>query len=216
MYLRKLPAGFIVPAQPIERDKPPAGPDWVHEIKHDGYRMIVRRDGETVRIYSRRGYDWTARLPRITACSQRIEAKTFTLDGEAVVIGADGLSEFDELRSRAGAQAAFLYAFDLLEHDGKDLRDLPLVARRKALAGLLRGSLDGVVFNEHIEEEGSVVFAHACKLGAEGIVSKRVDAPYRSGPHPAWIKVRNPSSLAVQRERSENWNNITASENNAK
>ena len=97
------------------------------------------------------------------------------------------------------------YAFDLLEHDGKDLRDLPLIARRKALSGLLRGSLDGVVFNEHIEEEGSVVFAHACKLGAEGIVSKRVDAPYRSGRHPAWIKVRNPPSLAVQRKRSENW-----------
>jgi ATP-dependent DNA ligase len=92
-------------------------------------------------------------------------------------------------------------------NDGKDLRDLPLLTRRSALARLLkRRSLAGIVFNEHIEEEGSVVFAHACRLGAEGIVSKRVDAPYRSGPHPAWVKVRNPASIAVQRERSENWN----------
>jgi bifunctional non-homologous end joining protein LigD len=95
---RTLPAGFIVPAQPVEREKPPAGPDWIHEIKHDGYRMIVRRDGETVRVYSRRGNDWTARLPTIAAAARRIKSKTFILDGEAVVIGADGLSHFDELR----------------------------------------------------------------------------------------------------------------------
>ena len=100
---------------------------------------------------------------------------------------------------------AFLYAFDLLEHDGEDLRERPLLARRKALAALLRRSQDGILFNEHIEEEGAVVFAHACQIGAEGILSKRVDAPCRSGPHSAWIKVRNPASIAVQRERSENW-----------
>jgi len=206
MLKRKFPPGFIVPAQPVERDKPPAGPDWVHEIKHDGYRMIVRRDGETVRIYSRRGNDWTARLPTIASAAARIKGKSFTLDGEAVVIGADGLSRFDELRRVEGARVAFLYAFDFLEHDGDDLREQPLLARRKALARLLRRSQEGIVFNEHTEEEGAVVFAHACQLGAEGIVSKRIDAPYRSGPHSAWIKVRNPASIAVQRERSENWN----------
>src|SRR5579862_5483628 len=113
MYLRKLPAGFIVPAQPIERDKPPTGPHWVHEIKHDGYRMIVRRDGETVRIYSRRGNDWTARLPTIASGVARLKGRSFTIDGEAVVIGADGLSRFDELRRAEGARVAFLYAFDL-------------------------------------------------------------------------------------------------------
>jgi len=206
MLKRKFPPGFIVPAQPVERDKPPAGPDWVHEIKHDGYRMIVRRDGETVRIYSRRGNDWTARLPTIASAAARIKGKSFTLDGEAVVIGADGLSRFDELRRVEGARVAFLYAFDFLEHDGDDLSEQPLLARRKALARLLRRSQEGIVFNEHTDEEGPVVFAHACKLGAEGIVSKRIDAPYRSGPHSAWIKVRNPASIAVQRERSENWN----------
>src|SRR5579859_7548804 len=190
MLQRAFPPGFIVPAQPIERDKPPAGPKWVHEIKHDGFRMLVRRDGERVRVFSRRGHDWTARLPTITGGAASIKAKSFTMDGEAVVIGADGLSRFDELRRAAGARAAFLYAFDFLELDGEDLRERPLLARRDALERLLRGSPNGIVFNEHIAEEGSVVFAHACKLGAEGIVSKRVDSIYRSGPHAAWVKVK--------------------------
>jgi bifunctional non-homologous end joining protein LigD len=206
MFKRMLPAGFVVPAQPVERDKPPAGAGWVHEIKHDGYRIIVRREGASVRLWTRKAVDFTDRFPTIAAAAARIKAKSFTIDGEAVVIGVDGLSRFDELRRAEGARVAFLYAFDFLELDSADLREQPLLARRKALARLLRGSPDGIVFNEHLEEEGSVVFAHACTLGAEGIVSKRVDAPYRSGPHPAWVKVRNPASIAVQRERSENWN----------
>jgi bifunctional non-homologous end joining protein LigD len=168
--------------------------------------MLVRRGGERVRIFSRRGHNWTARLPAIAAGAARLKAKSFTIDGEAVVIGADGLSRFDELRRAAGARTAFLCAFDLLEHDGEDLRERPLLARRDALARLLRHSQGGIVFNEHIAEEGPVVFAHACTLGAEGIVSKRLDSPYRSGPCSTWIKVRNPASIAVQRERSENWN----------
>jgi ATP-dependent DNA ligase len=207
MLKRKLPAGFIVPAQPVERDKPPAGAGWVHEIKHDGYRLLIHRVGETVRLWSRNAVDYTARMPTIAAGAARLKAESFTIDGEAVVIGADGLSRFDELRRAEGARVAFLYAFDLLEHNGEDLRERPLLVRRKALATLLRRSQDGIVFNEHIAEEGAVVFAHACQLGAEGIVSKRIDAPYRSGPHAAWVKVRNPASIAVQRERSENWNN---------
>jgi len=110
------------------------------------------------------------------------------------------------LRRREGARRASLYAFDLIEHDGTDLRSLPLLERKQRLAKLLRATKVGIQFNEHIAEDGALVFAHACKLGAEGIVSKMVDAPYRSGPHSAWIKVRNPASIAVQRERSENWN----------
>src|SRR6266851_2483453 len=117
MLKRKLPAGFVVPAQPVERDKPPPGADWVHEIKHDGYRLIVRRDGVTVRLFTRNAYDWTVRLPAIAAAAGRIKAKSFTIDGEAVVLGPDGLSRFDELRRRPAAHTAVLYAFDLIEHD---------------------------------------------------------------------------------------------------
>jgi bifunctional non-homologous end joining protein LigD len=97
MKLKRLPAGFIIPARPVAASSPPSGTDWVHEIKHDGYRMIVRRDGPMVRIYSRNAYDWTVRLPAIAAAAERIKAKSFTIDGEAVVLGPDGLSRFDEL-----------------------------------------------------------------------------------------------------------------------
>jgi len=206
MKIKRLPAGFVVPAQPVKASKPTSGPDWVHEIKHDGYRLIVRRDGPIVRLYTRTAYDWTARLPAIAAAAGRIKAKSFTIDGEAVVVGPDGLSRFDDLRRREAARTAILYAFDLIEHDGEDLRDRPFLDRKTALARLLRDTDAGIVLNEHIAGDGPTVFAHACRLGAEGIVSKRVDGTYRSGPCPDWIKVRNPASLAAQRERSEKWN----------
>jgi bifunctional non-homologous end joining protein LigD len=135
-----------------------------------------------------------------------MKTKSFTIDGEAVVLGPDGSSRFEDLRRREAAHKAILYAFDLIEHDGEDLRGLPFVDRKAALARLLRGIEAGIVLNEHVAGDGPTVFEHACRLGAEGIVSKRVDGTYRSGPCPGWIKVRNPASIAVQRERSENWN----------
>ncbi len=108
MRIKRLPAGFVIPAQPVKASKPPSGADWVHEIKHDGYRLIVRRDGPTVRLYTRNAYDWTVRLPAIAAAAARIKAKSFTIDGEAVVLGPDGLSRFDDLRRREAAHSAML------------------------------------------------------------------------------------------------------------
>jgi bifunctional non-homologous end joining protein LigD len=206
MKFKPHPAGFVVPARPVKASTPPSGTNWVHEIKHDGYRLIVRRDGPSVRLYSRNAIDWTAKLPAIAAAARRIKAKSFTIDGEAVVLGPDGLSLFDELRRRAAAQTAIIYAFDLIELDGDDLRNRPFLDRKMALAQLLRTTKAGILFNEHIAEDGHIVFAHACLLGAEGIVSKKIDSTYRSRPCRMWIKVRNPASIAVQRERSELWN----------
>jgi bifunctional non-homologous end joining protein LigD len=108
------PNGFIEPCVPTRAVKPAAGPDWVHEIKHDGYRLIVRRDGETVRLFTRRGYDWTDRYPVIAAAGAKLRVKSFTLDGEAVVVGHDGVAVFDALHRRHKASEALLYAFDLL------------------------------------------------------------------------------------------------------
>jgi ATP dependent DNA ligase domain len=130
---------------------------------------IIRRDGATVRVYSRNANDWTARLRAIADGAGRIKAKSFTIDGEAVVLGPDGLSRFEELSCGEAADTAILYAFDLIECDGDDLRNLPLLDRKAALARLLRNTGAGIPFNEHIAEGGSVVFAHACRLGAEGI-----------------------------------------------
>jgi bifunctional non-homologous end joining protein LigD len=104
------------------------------------------------------------------------------------------------------ARTAILCAFDLIEYDGEDLRDRLFLERNAALTRLLRNTKSGILLNEHIAEDGPVVFAHACQLGAEGIVSKKVDGAYQSGPCRVWIKIRNPASIAVQRGRSENWN----------
>jgi bifunctional non-homologous end joining protein LigD len=145
-------------------------------------------------------------LPAIAVAAARIKAKSFTIDGEAVALGPDGLSRFEELRRPEAARIAILYGFDLIGHDGEDLRDYPFIDRKAALARLLRDTEAGILLNEHVAEDGPTVFEHACRLGAEGIVSKKVDGTYRSGPCPVWIKVRNPASMAVQRERSEMWN----------
>jgi bifunctional non-homologous end joining protein LigD len=172
--------GFIDPCIPTLAAKPPSGPGWVHEIKHDGYRLIVRRDGTAVRLFTRRGYNWTDRYPAIVAAAAKLRAKSFTLDGEAVVVGANGVAVFDALHRRHRASEALLYAFDLLELDrGGDLRPRPLSDRKAKLARLLTRPPAGIVFNEHTEEDGAVVFRHACKMGLEGIVSKRLTAPYR-------------------------------------
>jgi hypothetical protein len=109
---RRLRRPLCIPSRAL---KPPSGPDWVHEIKHDGYRLIVRRDGETVRLFTRRGYDWTGRYPAIASAAAKIRAQSFTLDGEAVVCGEDGVAVFDALHRHGTVRAAILQAFDLLE-----------------------------------------------------------------------------------------------------
>jgi ATP dependent DNA ligase domain len=130
-----------------------------------------------------------------------VRAKSFTLDGEAVVAGADGVAVFDALHRRGRVTDAILQAFDLLELDGEDLRPLPLGKRKGRLARLLARVQVGIAINEHTDENGAVVFMRACKMGLEGIVSKRLTAPYRSGPSRDWLKVKNPNSPAMIRAR---------------
>jgi hypothetical protein len=120
--------GFVDPCIPTRATKAPAREGWVHEIKHDGYRLIVRRDGETVRLFTRRGYDWTGRYPAIASTAAKIRAQSFTLDGEAVVCGEDGVAIFDALHRHGTVRAAILQAFDLLEFNGEDKRPVMLGA----------------------------------------------------------------------------------------
>jgi bifunctional non-homologous end joining protein LigD len=119
--MKQLPPGFVIPAQPVPASEPRTGPNWVHEIKHDGYRVIVRRDGPKVLLYTRNAIDLTARLSGIAAAASSIETTSFTIDDEAVVLGPDGLSRFDDLARREARHTAVLYAFDLVKHDGEDL-----------------------------------------------------------------------------------------------
>ena len=197
-FIRKAPQGFVEPCLPTPGAKPPSGAGWVHEIKHDGYRLLVRRDGDHVRLFTRRGYDWTKKYPWIVESARKLKARSFLIDGEAVLCGADGISDFNTLHSQAYNNRVFLYGFDLLQLDDDDWRERPLEKRKAKLQRLVIES-HGIRFSEHIEGDGAIVFAHACKLGLEGIVSKRHDFPYRSGRSKYWVKVRNPASAAMLR-----------------
>src|SRR5580704_18932253 len=174
------PDGYIPPCIPTRAAKPPTGPAWIHEIKHDGYRLQVRRDGDVVKLFTRRGYDWSDRYPGIVATATQLRATSFTLDGEACVCGPDGVAIFEALHRHGTVTEAMLYAFDLLELDGDDLRGLPLGDRKKRLARLLARRRLGIVLSEHTADDGATIFRQACLMGLEGIVSKRLSAPYRS------------------------------------
>jgi bifunctional non-homologous end joining protein LigD len=176
-------------AFPSPAERPPSGPDWVHEIKHDGFRMMVRRDPAGVRLLTRNGHDWSDRYPLIFASAGAVKARSFLLDGEAVACDDNGMPVFDRLRYRRAEPSVFLYAFDLLEIDGRDLRREPFEARKAALAKLLRKASAALVLNEHLAQSGEVVFRHACKLGLEGIVSRRLGSPYRSDRSRSWKKI---------------------------
>jgi bifunctional non-homologous end joining protein LigD len=182
------PEGFVEPCLPTLGHAMPTGSQWAYEIKHDGFRFICRRDGDRVRVFSRRGNDYTDRVPRIVDTFARLPASSVTLDGEGVACDPDGVTDFDLLRAALGRPAkreVFLYAFDLLELDGRDLRREPWSDRRWRLARLLRGAGHGVQLSDHVEgNEGDAVFQHACAMGLEGIVAKRRDRPYRSGALP--------------------------------
>jgi bifunctional non-homologous end joining protein LigD len=179
---------------------------WLHEIKHDGFRVIARKEGKQIKLYSRPGNDLTYRFPLIVEALAKLRARSCVIDGEAVACDRTGVSSFDLIRHRQHDGSVFLWAFDLIELDADDLRREPLEVRKATLASLLARAAAGARFNEHFEhEDGPLVFAHACKMGLEGIVSKRKNSRYRSGRSPDWIKSKNPDAPAVMREAEEDW-----------
>jgi bifunctional non-homologous end joining protein LigD len=203
MLQRTFPAGFIAPGLPTKTDKLPSGSQWLHEIKHDGFRIIARKTGAQVRLYSRPGNDFTRRFPLIVEALARIRSRSCIVDGEAVACDNNGVASFDLVGHHRANDSVFLYAFDLIELNGDDLRRDPLEVRKATLASLLAKPGPGIRFNEHIEGDGPTVFAHACNLGLEGIVSKRKDSAYRSGRSPDWLKMKNSDAPAVKREAEE-------------
>jgi bifunctional non-homologous end joining protein LigD len=200
-----LPTRFIEPCLPSIGERPPSGPNWIHEIKHDGYRLMACRNAVGVRLLTRNGHDWTSRFPLIVQAVDALRLRSCLIDGEAVCCDDDGLPVFRKLRQRRDDRHVFLYAFDLIELDGKDLRREPIEQRKTALAKLLRGAKLGLQLSEHIAESGDVVFRHACRLGLEGIVSKRLGSCYVSGRSRDWLKFKNPSAPAMKREAEEDW-----------
>jgi bifunctional non-homologous end joining protein LigD len=192
------PAVFIHPCQPIVVTQPPSGPGWAHELKHDGYRLQIHvRDGR-VRLYTINGADWSKRYPLVTEVARKIDGSAI-LDAEVVWLDSDGAANFGALHSRVNDQAAVALAFDLMSLDGEDFRQEPYSERKAVLRKVLRRTRRGIQYVEHAEGHGDGLFEAVCELGLEGIVSKKLDAPYRSGPSKAWLKIKNPKAPAATR-----------------
>jgi bifunctional non-homologous end joining protein LigD len=188
------------PAIPTRGTKVPASPDWIHEIKYGGFRLIVHRDGDRVRLLTRNGHNWADRYPWIVESALKNRTGHFVIDGEAVVLGIDGVADFNALHSRKHDDQVQLYAFDILALDGDDLRKLPLTMRKTNLARLLARRPDGIfVAPYEAGEIGPDLFRAACRIGLEGLVSKRRDRAYRGGPCSHWVKVKNRTHPAMGR-----------------
>ena len=184
---------FVPPQLTTLVQTAPEGDAWLHEIKLDGYRVLARIERGRARLFTRSGQDWTARFPSVTAAVERLHAKSALLDGEVVVLDALGVSHFQSLQealSQGRTQDLVYFVFDLLFLDGRDLRSLPLSERTALLARLLHGSGKTIRYSAHVEGQGGTFYDKACRMGLEGIISKRKDAPYRSGRSTAWVKVK--------------------------
>jgi bifunctional non-homologous end joining protein LigD len=185
--------------------EPPSGPDWLHEIKHDGFRLHARKDGTRVQLITRNRYNFADRYPLIVDAVSKLPVETCIIDGEAIVADQSGLSIFDLLRYRTHDHAATLCAFDLLELGGADLRRKPIEERKDVLAEALRIRHHGIALSAVYDCAGPVLYEHACALGYEGIVSKRRGSRYFSGRTDQWLKMKNPLAPAASREREVGW-----------
>jgi len=195
-----MPKSPFEPCLPSRGTKVPDRPEWIHEVKHDGYRLIVQKDGKRVRLFTRNGHDWSDRYPRIIEAALRNRNSSFAVDGEAVLLGVDGVSDIDGLHSRKHDAEVEFYAFDMLVSDGEDLRKLPLSMRKTNLARLLARRVDGIHLAPFEQGEiGPDLFRHACLMGLEGLVSKHRESPYRGGRFDRWVKVKNRSHPAFSR-----------------
>jgi bifunctional non-homologous end joining protein LigD len=189
--------------RPLRRRLPaPAG---CTKSKHDGFRILARKDAAGIRLITRAGNDFSSRFPFIAMAVGKLPVSSCLIDGEAIVCDENGLAVFELIRRHGAFANAVLCAFDLLELDGRDLRREPIEQRKALLAELLKGSHSSIVLNQYYEEEGEIVFREACKRGCEGIVSKRLGSIYRRGRSPLWVKVKNPNAPAVKREAEEDW-----------
>jgi bifunctional non-homologous end joining protein LigD len=180
--------GFIEPALATSVDKVPSGKRWVHEIKFDGYRVQVHLRDAAVKIFTRRGHDWTNRFRKIAADAWHVSAGSAIMDGEVVVPSADGATDFSVLQSelKGRSKKIVLVAFDLLYLNGYDLRRLPLFERKVQLRKIISDT--DVQFSESFEVDGTEMYKHACKTGLEGVVSKVRDSRYNSGRTNDWVK----------------------------
>ena len=182
---------FVEPQLATLVDAPPAGADWIHEIKFDGYRVITSVANGRVAMRTRNGLDWTDRFKPLVPALSQLDCGAALLDGEVAVATTQGRTDFGALQDAlsGGKGRMAYYLFDILHLDGEDLRKRPLIARKEILKTLLGGHTRGpLAYSDHVEGGGDEVFAKACRLHLEGIISKLADAPYRSGRGRGWLK----------------------------
>lgn len=180
--------GFIQPALATSIEKVPTGGRWIHEIKFDGYRVQLHIHNDTIKVFTRRGNDWSKRFKKVTGDAFLISAGSAIIDGEIVVPAADGTTDFSVLQNelRGKSTRIVMIAFDLLYLNGRDLRKLPLLERKSHLKRLIEKT--AIQFSESFAIDGSDMFAHACRVGLEGVVSKVSDSRYISGRGNNWVK----------------------------
>jgi len=183
---------FVEPQLATLVDAPPPGGDWLHEIKFDGYRMMASVAGGKVVLRTRKGLDWTERFRPVVPALTRIRCDSALLDGEMAVADAQGRTDFGALQDAlsGGEGRIAYYLFDILELNGDDLRERPLIERKQILKQLIDTSAPGgpLAYSDHVLGHGDDVFSSACDLRLEGIISKLANAPYRSGRSKAWLK----------------------------
>ncbi len=188
---RAYPPTWVKPQLAALVKKAPDGPDWLHEIKLDGYRMHTRLDAGRVKIITRRGNDWTQKYPAIANAIAGLRARDAYLDGELCGVLPDGKTAFNLIQNatNAGQGSLVFFVFDLLFLDGEDIRDLPLVDRKVRLEALLVGAPESLRYNDHQIGQGPAFHRLACEHGLEGIVSKRIDGRYEPGRR-TWLKTK--------------------------
>jgi bifunctional non-homologous end joining protein LigD len=181
--------GFVPPALATKIDRTPAGDRWLHEIKFDGYRVQLHIVNADIKVFTRRGNDWTKRFRKVAADAYLINAKSAIIDGEIVVPAADGTTDFSVLQNelKGKSDKIVMVAFDLLYLNGQDVRTLPLFERKALLQKLIAKS--AIQFSESFELDGREMFRHACKTGLEGVVSKVRDSRYPTDRTNDWVKV---------------------------
>jgi bifunctional non-homologous end joining protein LigD len=186
------PLPKIVPQLCSSAPEPPSGQGWIHEIKHDGHRIIATVEHGRARLLSRPGNDATRRFAPVSQWLGKVPVRTAIIDGEVAVPDERGVTHIDHLSTalHSPEHLAF-YAFDLLWLDGEDFRRRPLIERKAKLARLLARAPERIVYSDHWTGDGRALFRKVGEVGSEGIVSKRADAPYTSGPSSTWVKVKH-------------------------
>jgi bifunctional non-homologous end joining protein LigD len=185
--------GFVPPQLATLAKQPPAGSDWLHEIKLDGYRMICKIHNRVARIYSRNNNDWTSKFRNIATALSKLSVDSAWIDGEVVSLRETGISSFQELQnilSSNDTSKIYYFAFDLPYLNGYDLRQVPLIERKKVLQEILAKAPDAMRYSSHVLGSGKEFFDQSCRMKLEGTVAKRASSGYLSGRSTAWLKVK--------------------------